>query len=296
MADSPRVAVYLDFDNIVISRYDHVHGNGTWRADEARKHAGDSQSKDPIDVKLAQAQVDLSAIIDYATSFGTVAITRAYADWSVRANAAYRRQLIDRSVDLVQLFAASGTKNGADIRLSVDAVDDLFRHTDISHVVLVAGDSDYVPLAQRCKTMGRYVVGIGVAGSTSSALVSACDEFTAYFDMPGIEPDPAPETRSKKVAQAAKDGAKSGSAGTEEPPALRQATALLRRAVRVGLEKSDDDWLFAGGVKSQMQRMDSSFKEKSLGFSSFRDFVESRTEVVETRMEGKQLQVRARPR
>ena len=43
-----------------------------------------------------------------------------------------------------------------------------FQHPDITHVVIVAGDSDYVPLAQRCKRLGRYVVGIGVAGSTST--------------------------------------------------------------------------------------------------------------------------------
>ena len=48
------------------------------------------------------------------------------------------------------------------------------------------------------------------------------------------------------------------------------------RAIRVSLQKSDDDWVFASGVKSQMQRMDPAFKEKSLGFSSFRAFVESR--------------------
>ena len=52
------------------------------------------------------------------------------------------------------------------------------------------------------------------------------------------------------------------------------------RAIRVGLQKSDDDWVFAGGVKSQMQRMDPAFKEKSLGFSSFRAFVDSRSDQV----------------
>ena len=90
------------------------------------------------------------------------------------ANAAYRKQLVDRAVDLTQLFSTSGTKNGADIRLSIDAVDDLFRHADVTHVVVVAGDSDYISLAQRCKSLGRFVVGIGVTGSTSSALVAAC--------------------------------------------------------------------------------------------------------------------------
>ncbi|MBG6238469.1 hypothetical protein IWX78_001441 [Mycetocola sp. CAN_C7] len=34
-------------------------------------------------------------------------------------------------------------------------------------MVIVAGDSDNIPLAQRCKRLDRYVVGIEVSGSTS---------------------------------------------------------------------------------------------------------------------------------
>jgi hypothetical protein len=302
-----RVAVYIDFDNVVISRYDNLHGDGAWRKDLARDHRRSISSNDPIDVKLAEAEVDLGAIIDYAASFGNVAFTRAYADWSVPANAAYKNPLVNRSVDLVQLFPASGTKNGADIRLAVDAVEDLGLHPELSHLVFVAGDSDYVPLAQRCKRMGRYVVGIGVAGSTSSALVSACNEFIDYGDLPGVTPPlPRKEPAAAKKAEATETAEATGTAkkttrkratkkvaATTESPAQAEATALLVRAVRVGLQKSDDEWVYAGGVKSQMQRMNPAFKEKSLGFSSFRAFVESRAEVVESKLDGNgQLMVR----
>ena len=58
------------------------------------------------------------------------------------------------------------------------------------------------------------------------------------------------------------------------------------RAIRVGLQKSDEDWVYAAGVKSQMQRMDPAFKEKSLGFSSFRAFVESRSGQVISKVAG----------
>ncbi len=298
MSDTSRVAVYIDFDNVVISRYDNVHGDGSWRQDNARRHGRAAESTDPVDLRLAEAEVDIGAIIDYASSFGTVAITRAYADWSVPANAAYKRQLIDRAVDLVQLFASAGLKNGADIRLSVDAVDDLFQHGDITHVVIVAGDSDYVPLAQRCKRMGRYVVGIGVAGSTSSALVSACDEFSDYGALPSVTPPPAPAKKAPPAKKAAKKAATKKStkkAATmaaappeppepSEPPEQAEATSLLTRAMRVGLEKSEDGWMHSSSVKSQMQRMDPKFKEKALGFSSFRAFVESRDDLLETQV------------
>jgi hypothetical protein len=302
---SERVAVYIDFDNVVISRYDNLHGDGAWRKDEARHHRPDVTSADPVDVKLAQAEVELGAIIDYAASFGVVAMTRAYADWSVPANAAYKKALIDRAVDLVQLFAAAGTKNGADIRLAVDAVEDLSNHRDITHVTLVAGDSDYVPLAQRCKRLGRFVVGIGVAGSTSRALVNACDEFQSYEALPGLTPQrlqPPAETAKKATATARKSSAKKSAAKKTttrepappaEPVEQTDATALLVRAARVGLQKSDDEWVHSSSVKSQMQRMAPEFKEKALGYPSFRAFVESRADILETKqLENGQLLVR----
>jgi hypothetical protein len=274
---SERVAVYIDFDNVVISRYDHVHGKQAWRKDDPRQHGQAVGSKAPVDLKLTAARVDIGAIIDFAASFGSVSLSRAYADWSVPANASYRTELIERSLHLVQLFNASGTKNGADIRLAVDAVEDLMRHPEVTHVVLVAGDSDFVPLAQSCKQLGRYVVGIGVTGSTSRALVSACNEYIDYADLPGVTPPPP---AAKKPGAAKKSAARTSTKTSAKSSPDAAATNLLVRAVRVGLQKSDDDWVYAAGVKSQMQRMDPAFQEKSLGFSSFRAFVESRSDQV----------------
>ena len=267
-ADADRVAVYLDFDNIVISRYDQVNGRSSFQKDKAKgldKHAD----------RLERATVDVGAIIDFASSFGTLVLTRAYADWSAEVNIGYREQLVGRAVDLVQLFpAAAYGKNGADIRLAVDAVEDMFRLPDLTHVVIVAGDSDYIALAQRCKRLGRYVVGVGVAGSSSKALAAACDDFVIYDALPGVPvPEPAPRTRRAKS-----DADDEPPPGPDPQPA---ATALLIRALRIGTEKDDVDWLHNSAVKAQMKRMDPSFSEKSLGFKSFSDFLRSRTDVVE---------------
>src|SRR6201986_2177115 len=190
-----RVAVYIDFDNIVISRYDQLHGRGQFQRDKARAFDRTDKAADPeIVEKLRRATVDVGAIIDFASSFGTLVLTRAYADWSAPMNADYRGQLVSRAVDLVQLFpAAAYAKNGADIRLAVDAVEDMFRLPDLTQVVIVAGDSDYVPLAQRGRRLGRYVGGVGVAGSTSKALAAACDELVTYDALPGITPADASE-------------------------------------------------------------------------------------------------------
>jgi hypothetical protein len=265
-----RVAVYLDFDNIVISRYDQVNGRNSFQRDKAK-------GLEPA--KLARARVDVGAVLDFSSSFGTVVLTRAYADWSADVNAEYSGQLVARAVDLVQLFpAAAYGKNAADIRLAVDAVEDMFRLPDLTHVVIVAGDSDYIPLAQRCKRLGRYVVGIGVAGSSSKSLAAACDEFVIYDALPGVpvfEPPGEPAKPRAKRTKSAEPEAE------PEPDGQAAATALLKRALQIGLEKDDVEWLHNSTVKAQMKRMDPSFSEKALGFKSFSDFLRSRADLVE---------------
>jgi uncharacterized LabA/DUF88 family protein len=301
-----RVAVYIDFDNIVISRYDQVHGRNQFQRDKARGFDLAGKSADPdVAEKLRRATVDVGAIIDFASSFGTLVLTRAYADWSAPVNAGYRGQLVSRAVDLVQLFpTAAYAKNGADIRLAVDAVEDMFRLPDLTHVVIVAGDSDYIALAQRCRRLGRYVVGVGVAGSTSRALAAACDELVTYDALPGIRPigaapqaaaetagvpaeerepssAPAPRTsrRTRRPVAVVADVADEPDLDAEDPQEL--ATQLLERALRLGQEKDDADWLHSSTVKNQMKRMDPSFSEKALGYRSFSDFVKSREAVAE---------------
>jgi uncharacterized LabA/DUF88 family protein len=269
MADlqNQRVAVYLDFDNIVMSWYDRVHGRNAYSRDRQRI-AEDSSAPDVAE-RLAAARIDVGAIIDYAASFGTLVLTRAYADWSSPVNADYRSQLVARAVDLVQLFpAAAYAKNGADIRLAVDTVEDMFRLPDLTHVVIVAGDSDYVPLAQRCKRLGRFVVGVGVAGSTAKSLAAACDQFDAYDALPGITRPPA----GKADAAAPRARKRSKDPGAD----------LLERALRLEGDKVDDaQWQHASEVKSLIKRLDPAFSEKALGHKSFTEFVKAHPTVAE---------------
>ena len=265
-----RVAVYIDFDNIVISRYNQLHGRGN-RVQKIK----DLDPKDPATAKLLdEAKVDLGAVLDYASSFGTIAVSRAYADWSVAVNADYSRQLIERAVDLIQLFptVASG-KNGADIRLALDVAEDLFRLPHLTHVVIVAGDSDYIALAQRSKQLNRYVVGIGVAGSTSKALAYACNEFKDYDALPGVTV-PAPVTSIELSQLKTRRSSKPRSENDI-------AADLLVRALQLGQEKTDEEWQSSAGVKNQMLRLDPTFQERALGFKTFTDFAQSLEKIVE---------------
>lgn len=297
-----RVAVYLDFDNIVLSWYDRVHGRNSFSRDRQRINDGTGDAE--ATARLREAIIDVGAIIDYASSFGTIVLTRAYADWSTPMNAEYRSQLVARAVDLVQLFpAAAYAKNGADIRLAVDVVEDMFRLEDLTHVVIVSGDSDYVPLAQRCKRLGRYVVGVGVAGSTAKSLAAACDEFASYDDLPGVETVRVDAPKKPKRAKNEPRDVQQIVAPPEEELAIvpeeesaeeldLAVTGLLIRALWLSQDKDDSGWLHSSAVKQQMRRMDPSFNEKSLGFRSFSDFLKSRSQVVELEESGHERLVR----
>jgi hypothetical protein len=326
-ATEGRVAVYIDFDNIVISRYDQLHGSGRFHKDKARRFvATAAKAGTEVVERLARATVDIGAVLDFASSFGTIVLSRAYADWSLPVNASYQKQLIERAIDLTQMFpTVASMKNGADIRLAVDVVEDLFRLPDLTHVVIVAGDSDYIALAQRCKRLGRYVVGIGVAGGTSKSLAAACDEFADYDALPGLaganreltsalaaeaEPPstpsavhegtepPAPDSAHAPAARGTRSRRASSKARpevaveAEDPQSL--ATGLLVRALQLGQAKMDDEWLNSSWVKNQMLRMDPSFNERSVGFSKFNDFVTSRGEVVEVKKDGVTRLIRLR--
>ncbi|TFD60924.1 NYN domain-containing protein [Cryobacterium suzukii] len=322
-----RVGLYIDFDNIVISRYQQLHGRNAFQRDGIRDFNKSSPNADPeVAARLAAATVDFNAIIDFAASFGTLVVNRAYADWSVPVNASYQRQLMSRAVDLTQLFTTTtrGTKNGADIRLAVDVVEDLFRLPDLTHVIIIAGDSDYIALAQKSKRLGRFVVGIGVAGSTSTSLAAACDEFEDYDSLPGIgkatvttiTERPKASRKAPEAAEIAPEPAPiqarlfatnpmfshTEDAQFDEPEAgddidpQTLATELLVRALQIGHAKGDaDEWLNTGTIKNQMRRMDPSFNEKPLGFRSFTDFLSSRSDLAELKEDGPQRLIRLRP-
>lgn len=240
-----RVAVYIDFDNIVISRYDEVHGRSQFTRDRVREYGRGTADDETVKARLAQASVDIGAIIDYASSFGTLVLTRAYADWSLPVNADYRGQLVGRAVDLVQLFpAAAYGKNGADIRLAVDAVEDLFRLPDLTHIVIVAGDSDYIALAQRAKRLGRYVVGVGVAGSTSRSLAAACDRLVSYDALPGLAAtvteavEDASEADPDVTAAGIGDVAHRAEPGTQPAAAARVSPAAAKSRAQQAAAKA----------------------------------------------------------
>ncbi len=106
---------------------------------------------------------------------------------------------------------------------------------------------------------------------------------------------------AKKLPPAAKNVPVFSSAEPAEPAETAklddaEATRLLKRALELGHAKGDDaEWLNASTVKSQIKRMNPSFNEKLLGFSSFTDFIRSRESIAEVKTDGQNRSIRLKP-
>jgi uncharacterized LabA/DUF88 family protein len=101
----------------------------------------------------------------------------------------YRHSLNLAGVDLIQLFSKGANgKNGADIRLALDVIEDIYRFQQLSHIIVVSGDSDFLSLAQKSKQLNRQIFGIGARESTNQIWAKNCNQFQYYNELPGLRP------------------------------------------------------------------------------------------------------------
>lgn len=256
----PQVAIYWDLENLVLSRYDEVYGRDAWRN---AKYSRRRQAAGAMD-KLRDAWVDVASVLEYAAGQGSIVVNRAYGDWSAWYMAAYDKDLQRNAVDLVQMFPLSGTKNGADIRLAIDVVEDLYLHTHVTDVIVVAGDSDYVALAQRCRRLGRRIIGIGIRDHSADLWKVTCDEFKHLDTL-----------TAKTAADPVGD--------VLAPPAPGETVLdLLVKTVRQLQSGSTTGWVKRVMVKPLMLRLDPTFDEADHGYKSFTEFLD-RSGVLEDR-------------
>jgi uncharacterized LabA/DUF88 family protein len=178
------VALYWDFENLHASLSEARLGEGSYSKPDGR-------------FKAQEPLIDVQAIMDLAASFGPVAINRAYCNWQFFGR--YRDALLQNAMELIQLFPpGASTKNGADIRLCLDAAEDMVRFSQIGTVVVVGGDSDFMPLAQKIRAAGHVLVGVGTRKATNRHWAKSCHAFHYYEDLveatdaSGLEPRALP--------------------------------------------------------------------------------------------------------
>lgn len=260
------VALYWDFENLHASLC------------EARQEG--AYSKPDNRFKVQEPLVDVQAVVELAASFGPIAINRAYCNWQYFGR--YRDALLQSAVELIQLFPPGGSaKNGADIKLCLDATEDIGRLRHIGTVIIVGGDSDFMPVAQKIKAAGRSLIGVGARKSTNRHWARSCHEFRYYENLVQGEAE---------VSMATADAAQSAS-----PPAPADPAAeIFKRAVRLLAETRGDPWVTQGSIWQMIKRLDPTFDPKEHGHANFRAMVNALDSVIELKDAGSDQVVRLR--
>ena len=137
-------------------------------------------------------------------------------------------------------------KNNLDIQLVLDALDVAFTNSLIDSFCIVSGDSDYVPLGGKLKSMGKFVLGISRSEAASSVFINACNEF--------------------QFLESVSQGKSSGRSQKDEPLTLEQLNELICTILE---EQADENEILASELKNILLRLRPDFNEKSFGFSTF---------------------------
>jgi len=226
-----RIALFIDFENLV-TRTGH--------------------SPDTFDLQPA---------LDILLEKGKVVFRRAYADWT-RFSAATQR-LHDKGVELIDVPPSTRSgKNGADVRLVIDALELCYLREHIDTFVLASGDSDFCPLAYKLRENDRTVIGMAVKEATSPLFVKACDEFI-YLRAPGQK-----RRESSPPAKDPKDKAPA------EPPKAKVIPEVAKESAAAILAKAAGP-VNPSAIKAAIVRREPDFDERDFGFSSFSRLLEA---------------------
>ncbi len=246
---SDKIALFWDFENIHASLMSIKHG-ASWF-----KYYRGKPTPEVLDVK---------SIVDFANAQGDLIINRAYANWQWLGK--YAHSLNENAIELIQMFPRGGwSKNGADILLSIDIIEYMNMIEDIDTIILVSGDSDFIPVAKRVRRRAKKIIGIGVKETSNPFWINTCNEFKFYGNLiKKSSGDDNLETISEDVD-------------------IEEARAILIKAMKQIAKKKTIEWVEQGMIKPFMMRLDPSFDEQTYGFNSFGKFLRAQPDVLESR-------------
>jgi uncharacterized protein (TIGR00288 family) len=153
LAEEPRIAVFVDHENLAIG---------------ARN--------------LRKGKFQIEMVLRRLLEKGRIVFKRAYGDWGKYREVV--REFHHQGVVMVDIpHSKVSGKNSADIHMVVDALDLCYQKTHIDIFALLSGDSDFSPLVAKLKENDKRVIGCGIKNSTSDLLIASCDEFIYYDDL-----------------------------------------------------------------------------------------------------------------
>ena len=198
-----------------------------------------------VDLENCGAKVDtLNNILEKVKIRGDILIGKVYGYTDSYSD--LKETLLSNTFTVVpSLRYGRNQKNNSDIQLVIDALDVAYRNELIDSFCIVSGDSDYVPLVGKLKSMGKFVLGISRSEAASNVFMSACSEF--------------------QFLESVASGKERSVSEVSDALTLSDVNDLIVTILR----ESEGGEMLASEVKSVLLRLRPNFSEKSVGFSTF---------------------------
>ncbi|MFK5978809.1 MAG: NYN domain-containing protein [Rhizobiaceae bacterium] len=193
-------------------------------------------------------------LFEEIAKFGEISVCRVYGDFSVEGSINWGPDIIsEHAISSQHLSELTTGKNGADIAMTVDAMD-LLRDEVCDGFCLVSSDCDFTRLAERIRKQGLKVFGFSSRNPPKS-LQNVCHKFVSFENL-------APRIASKLDCNNSTE--KSLKSPTKFVPLFREAVSPM---------KTEDGWIHFGSVGKEIRRIDPNFKPEVFGCGSLIDLM-----------------------
>jgi len=247
----------------------------------------------------------IDPVLTVLAELGTVNVRRVYGNWTKPALKGWRDMTVKHGIEPQQQFDLTKGKNATDMKMTIDAMDLLFRGR-VEGFGIMSSDSDFMPLAMRIRQDGLPVYGFGES-RTPEAFKRACTRFIDVAALMAEEipaPSPAP-SRGRARADTQAVSAPEDTEGSIEQ-ALPPAIGRRQRQERVTEDpellkllidaydavKRDERGYVNLSAMAQLAGNRSSFDARNYGYRRLSDLIEAVPNFQVERREGGRLYVK----
>jgi len=248
-----------------------------------------------IDADNASAAT-IDPVLTVLAELGTVNVRRVYGNWTKPALKGWRDMTVKHGIEPQQQFDLTKGKNATDMKMTIDAMDLLFRGK-VEGFGIMSSDSDFMPLAMRIRQEGLPVYGFGTSRTPEAfkractrfidvgALAARVPEIATPAPAPAVPPQPARVTATVPPA-VAKPPSKDVPIAESLPPAIvpnRPAKAktpvdpeLVELLVAAyDATKRDEKGFVSLSAMGQLAANRSSFDVRNYGYHRLSDLIEA---------------------
>ncbi|SOB87899.1 TIGR00288 family protein [Sphingomonas guangdongensis] len=228
----------------------------------------------------------IDPVLTVLAELGTVNIRRVYGNWTKPALKGWRDMTVKHGIEPQQQFDLTKGKNATDMKMTIDAMDLLFRG-HVEGFGIMSSDSDFMPLAMRIRQDGLPVYAFGSA-KTPEAFKQAC---TRFIDVDKLrsEAAPAPPPANVEVPLA-----ESLPASASRPKSSGAVDAELLKLLIDSYDsvKRDERGFVSLQAMGQLAANRSSFDARNYGYKRLSDLIEAVPNFQTERREGGRVWVK----